>query len=114
MLTNSYLTIAQPIAVLLAFLLPLIIPLPTCQLPCKQRQLTFPKLASILNYLAYQTDSRQKQMTILFVGRLVPYKLPEVVVRAFAASPILQQHKLVIVGEGPESPRLERLLRKTI
>ncbi|GAB4381104.1 MAG: hypothetical protein Kow00121_38810 [Elainellaceae cyanobacterium] len=51
-----------------------------------------------------------EQMTILFAGRLVPYKLPEVVVRAFATSPLLRQHKLVIVGEGPERPRLEQII----
>ena len=48
----------------------------------------------------------------MFVGRLVPYKLPEVVVRAVANSPILQQHKLIIVGEGPERPRLEHLIQE--
>ena len=43
-------------------------------------------------------------------GRLVPYKLPEVVVRAFAASPVLRQHRLLIVGEGPERARLEQII----
>lgn len=52
-----------------------------------------------------------EKKTILFVGRLVPFKLPEVVVQSFAASPILQQHKLVIVGDGPERPRLEQLVQ---
>jgi glycosyltransferase involved in cell wall biosynthesis len=56
--------------------------------------------------------SKQSQMTILFVGRLVPYKLPEVVVRAFASSSILQQHRLLIVGEGPERPRLESIIEE--
>lgn len=55
---------------------------------------------------------KQKQMTILFVGRLVPYKLPEVVVKAFAGSSLLSQHKLLIVGEGPERPRLENLIEE--
>ncbi len=49
------------------------------------------------------------KITVLFVGRLVPFKLPEVLVRSFAASPILQQHRLVIVGDGPERPRLEEM-----
>lgn len=53
---------------------------------------------------------RREQKTILYVGRLVPYKLPSVVVRAFASSPILQQHKLLVVGEGPERPRLEQII----
>lgn len=54
----------------------------------------------------------QDRMTILFAGRLVPYKLPEVVVRAFANSPTLQQHRLQIVGEGPERARLEQIIRE--
>lgn len=62
----------------------------------------------------FQRVERQpnQRMTVLFVGRLVPYKLPEVVVRAFAASSILQQHQLIIVGEGPERPRLEALIQE--
>ncbi|HAA27717.1 MAG TPA: hypothetical protein DCE56_08645 [Cyanobacteria bacterium UBA8553] len=57
---------------------------------------------------------RQKKdkMTVLFVGRLVPFKMPEVLVRSFAASSILQQHKLIIVGDGPERPRLDRLVEE--
>jgi len=35
--------------------------------------------------------------TILFVGRLVPYKCPDVVVSAFARSAPLRRHRLVIV-----------------
>jgi glycosyltransferase involved in cell wall biosynthesis len=54
--------------------------------------------------------STSEQVTVLFAGRLVPYKLPEVVIRAFANSSILQQHKLAIVGDGPERPRLEQLI----
>ncbi len=62
----------------------------------------------------FQRVDRQpsQRMTVLFVGRLVPYKLPEVVVRAFAASSILQQHHLIIVGDGPERPRLEALVQE--
>jgi glycosyltransferase involved in cell wall biosynthesis len=51
-------------------------------------------------------------MTILYVGRLVPYKLPEVVVRAFAESERLRQHRLVVVGSGPEQGRLEELVAR--
>ncbi|MEL6774098.1 MAG: glycosyltransferase [Pseudomonadota bacterium] len=51
-------------------------------------------------------------MTFLYAGRLVPYKLPEVAVRAFAGSEILSAHRLVVVGEGPEAPRLEALIKE--
>lgn len=54
---------------------------------------------------------KRDRLTILFAGRLVPYKLPEVVVRAFAASPTLQKHRLVIIGDGPERPRLEEIIK---
>jgi len=46
----------------------------------------------------------------LFVGRLVPYKVPEAVVRAFASSEVLQDHILHILGDGPEQPRLEKIV----
>ncbi|NJM75162.1 MAG: glycosyltransferase [Acaryochloridaceae cyanobacterium RU_4_10] len=36
--------------------------------------------------------------------------MPEVVVRAFANSPILQNHKLQIIGEGPEREVLEKII----
>jgi len=51
-----------------------------------------------------------KKITILFVGRLVPYKLPEVLIHSFISSLFLQQHKLVFVGDGPERLRLEKLV----
>ncbi len=49
-------------------------------------------------------------MTVLFVGRLVPYKCPDVLVKAFAASPILRKHRLVIIGEGPDRGLLTGLI----
>jgi len=50
------------------------------------------------------------RITVLYAGRLVPYKLPEVLLEAFAASPLLQQHRLVIVGDGPDRQRLEQMV----
>ena len=46
----------------------------------------------------------------LYAGRLVPYKLPEVAVRAFAEELELQRHSLHIVGEGPEIARLREIV----
>ena len=47
-----------------------------------------------------------EQLTFLFVGRLVPYKCPDVAILAFARSRALQRHRLVMVGDGPERERL--------
>jgi glycosyltransferase involved in cell wall biosynthesis len=51
-------------------------------------------------------------MTALFVGRLVPYKCADVVVRAFAASDLLRRHRLVIIGDGPDRPLIEHLIKE--
>ncbi|WAK01147.1 glycosyltransferase family 4 protein [Methylobacter sp. YRD-M1] len=49
----------------------------------------------------------------LFVGRLVPYKCPDVVIHAFAQSDALRnKHKLIIVGDGPERKNLQQLIEK--
>lgn len=53
----------------------------------------------------------RKRKTILFVGRFVPYKLPQIVVRAFAERATLHSHRLVMVGDGPERPAIEQLVR---
>lgn len=49
-------------------------------------------------------------VTVAFIGRLVPYKLPEFAARAFASSPLLQQHRLVYVGDGPMRGEIETLI----
>lgn len=46
----------------------------------------------------------------LYAGRLVPYKLPELPLRAFAASDRLRQHHLHVVGDGPERARMEAVI----
>lgn len=46
----------------------------------------------------------------LFVGRLVPYKLPEAALRAFVGSDLLRDHVLHIVGDGPEEERLRAMV----
>ncbi|WP_158658164.1 glycosyltransferase family 4 protein [Agarilytica rhodophyticola] len=53
-----------------------------------------------------------KKSTVLFVGRLVPFKQPEVLIRCFERSEILRQHKLTIVGDGPEYERLKVLVKE--
>jgi glycosyltransferase involved in cell wall biosynthesis len=50
------------------------------------------------------------QRQFLYAGRLVPYKLPELPIRAFARSELLRQHHLHVVGEGPERARMQAVI----
>jgi glycosyltransferase involved in cell wall biosynthesis len=76
------------------------------------RAIDFPEVGidpKLFHGIAERPVRRQK--TILFVGRFVPYKLPIVIARAFADRPSLHQHRLVMVGDGPERPAIEQLIR---
>ena len=46
----------------------------------------------------------------LYAGRLVPYKVPEAAIHAFAQSERLKDHVLHVLGDGPERPRLEAIV----
>lgn len=75
------------------------------------KTINYPEVGIDPELFSYAERTPSDKKTILYVGRLVPYKCPEVVVRAFANSPLLQSHKLLIVGDGPERPRLEQIIR---
>jgi glycosyltransferase involved in cell wall biosynthesis len=47
----------------------------------------------------------------LTASRMVPYKRIDLIVRAFAAMP---QHRLVVIGDGPEAPRIRALGARNI
>ena len=49
---------------------------------------------------------------ILYAGRLVPYKLPEMVIHAFANSDILKNHELIIAGDGPLKEPMEKIAKE--
>ena len=49
---------------------------------------------------------------VVFASRLVPLKLPEVILAAFAQSELLKGHDLIFVGDGPEKPKLEAEVRR--
>lgn len=51
-------------------------------------------------------------LTVAFIGRFVPLKLPEVVALAFARSTVLREHRLVYVGDGPERAQIEEIIQK--
>jgi glycosyltransferase involved in cell wall biosynthesis len=51
------------------------------------------------------------RLTFLFAGRLVPYKCADVAIEAFARSPELRRHRLVLVGDGPDRQLLEGLVK---
>lgn len=57
-------------------------------------------------YRATEAPSRDY---FLFVGRLVPFKGVDVLIRAMAAVPVAERIRLVIAGSGPERETLETL-----
>lgn len=54
----------------------------------------------------YTPSDAPRDSFFLYVGRLVPYKVPDLVVRAFATLPT---QRLVVVGDGPMRARLETI-----
>jgi glycosyltransferase involved in cell wall biosynthesis len=76
----------------------------------EQKTINFPEVGIDPELFSSSQRDPDGKLEVLFAGRLVPYKLAEVVVRAFASSPILRQHTLSIVGDGPERSRLEAIV----
>lgn len=53
------------------------------------------------------------KMTFVSVGRLVPLKCVDVLIQAFVQSKSLQERAVLrIVGDGPERPRLEQMVKE--
>jgi len=77
----------------------------------RSKAINFPEVGIDPSLFVRPERTERDRMTVLYAGRLVPYKLPDVVIRAFAASPTLRRHRLVIAGEGPESPMMEEAIR---
>ncbi len=55
---------------------------------------------------------KKQQRTVLFVGRMVPFKQPEILIQCFSKSHLLKNHRLVMIGDGPELERLKELVKK--
>ena len=58
------------------------------------------------------TRPPRERKIILYAGRFVPYKCPDLPVAAFARNPELRKHRLVMVGDGPERERIESIIRE--
>lgn len=76
----------------------------------KAKAINFPEVGVLPSLFTKPDRPLRDRMTVLFAGRLVPYKLPDVVVRAFAESPVLRRHKLKILGDGPERAAMEAII----
>ncbi|MBW4710778.1 glycosyltransferase family 4 protein [Roseobacter sp. YSTF-M11] len=81
---------------------------------CLDRVVPFPEVG--FDPAVFHPQGRQAPFSVrgpkrfLFAGRLVPYKVPEAAIRAFATSQTLQDHVLHVLGDGPEQPRLEHMV----
>ncbi len=78
----------------------------------RSKAIDFPEVGVDPDLFKGPNDRRpHKRKNILFVGRFVPYKLPQLLLRAFADRPELRSHGLIMVGDGPERPAMEQLIR---
>lgn len=76
------------------------------------KTINFPEIGIDPYLFQLPLRAKRTQSTVLFVGRLVPLKMPEVLLEAFRRSPLLRNHRLRFVGDGPERINLERLTKK--
>jgi glycosyltransferase involved in cell wall biosynthesis len=67
----------------------------------RSRAINYPEVGFDPELFAPCSRGERDRITFLYVGRLVPYKCPDVVVEAFAGSSELRNHRLKIVGDGP-------------
>lgn len=81
---------------------------------CRDRAIDFPEVGIdpdvFGDHGAKAVRRPDEKIVFLFVGRLVPYKCADVVVRAFANSQKLRGHILKIVGDGPDRELLQSLI----
>ncbi|HWE37743.1 MAG TPA: glycosyltransferase family 4 protein [Isosphaeraceae bacterium] len=77
----------------------------------RDRVIDFPEVGIEPSLFSAPPERRHEgPLTLLYAGRLVPYKCPDVLLLALAANPELRRHRTVIVGEGPERARLDRIV----
>ena len=79
----------------------------------RDRMIDFPEVG--INPTMFEAPAERPEkprVTFLYAGRLVPYKCPDVAVRAMAASSNLRQHRLIVAGDGPEMPGLQKIVQE--
>ena len=83
-------------------------------LPASTRGKTidFPEVGLDPETFVYPGERPDKErLTFLFVGRFVALKQLDVAIRVFANSPLLQKHRLLLVGDGVERAPLEAMVK---
>ena len=65
-----------------------------------------PKIAKV------QRRDPSQPVTFVFAGRFVPLKLVDVAVQAFAETPALRKHRLVLIGDGMERAAIEEQIAR--
>ena len=79
----------------------------------RARTIDFPEVGIDPALFAWPGERpRRDRLVFLYAGRLVAYKCPDVAIEAFAGSPSLRRHRLVMVGGGPEQAQLEALVAR--
>lgn len=79
---------------------------------CHDRVVLLPEVGVDPTVFKERIPNESDRLTFVFVGRLVPYKCADVVIRAFAKSDTLRKHRLLMIGDGPDRPMLEGLIKE--
>lgn len=69
------------------------------------------KISSLAKSRVDELQIRNCKPYILSVGRLVPQKDHAMLVKAFSISETCAENNLIILGDGPERPRLQKLIK---
>jgi glycosyltransferase involved in cell wall biosynthesis len=81
---------------------------------CRDRAINFPEVGFDPErfYPAPDRAPASEGTHFVYVGRLVPNKFADVLVRAFAQYPELRDHRLTLVGYGPEEEPINELIEE--
>lgn len=74
----------------------------------RSRAINFPEVGIDPELFRAPPERARGKLTFLSAGRLVPYKLPGLAIDCFARSAQLREHRLLIVGDGPEREAMEK------